>query len=64
MADFRAGARKVQDEPRILFVWEIKEDLEEEWRYVKRTEKPVWGTPTSQIWDNLSIKVNNNSYRL
>lgn len=41
MANFRAGARKVQEEPRILFVSEIKEDLEEEWSYVKRTEKPV-----------------------
>ena len=64
MADCRAGARKVQDIPEISFfhqkIWSAKKKMMEAWH--KDTEASPEPAPTGQIWDNLSIKTNNDSY--
>lgn len=38
MADSKARAREVQDEPRISYYADSKEGLRESWKYVKKGE--------------------------
>lgn len=57
----RAEAGKVQDEPGVFCCTSKLGRLKESWRDVKWTLKPIKGTGTGQIKDNLTIKINNDN---
>ena len=60
IADSRVGVGKIKDDWK-YFVLGSEEVFKEYWEYVKNRRQPK-GAPTGQIWDNLSIKVNNDGY--
>lgn len=49
---------------RSLVTSKSKEVLKEWWGHIKKNMGQFEGTPTDQVWNNFSIKINNESYRL
>lgn len=47
-----------------LHVPESKTVLKNWWEHVQRTQEPIQGDPTSQIWDNVSFKIIKDSNEL
>lgn len=64
MADFKGGAGKGRDELEHLFVLESKDMLQMWDKNVKKDTSQLDRTTTGQIWDLLSIKINDVSSRL
>jgi len=57
MTNFRAGARKEQDEPGTSCQSNSKQVVRERWGKFERNRSQFAEPPTDQIWDNLNIKI-------
>lgn len=63
-ADPRAGAKEVQDEPETSCQVRTKDVLIKGGRYVQRTQAPTQDAPNGQSQNNLSNKIQIDSFGL